>query len=557
MEKHEQLKEILYEILDDNKGWLSLGEIENVLIEKYSFIKGYKSSMKKILRFNRDIFECNDKLKAFILVKHLNLLDKDRTSKLKKIIYNYFDRNENPIHFDEIFKYVQCYNSESNKDTVGAILNKYRKSCFIRFEGNKFGISSKKYSEEYVPVKSVFRDYPQITMFSLLTEILNNNDEPLHINEITETLIKLRPLVTKKNVLRSITVNREKFKIFINKYYGLASKEYAAEWKEISIDIEAWTITSLITKYLANEELPKHLSEITDYIHCLRPEIGIGSIYTNLRYHNKLIFVNFENNLFGLCLKTYPIEYILHNVKTPIRLTKIITNYLKKEREPKSFSDIYEYLNKKYHYSRKSTLKQYFFENTRNRYIKFENKYYGLATKIYSKKYIEYIEVKKTGSKEPIYKIVSEYLSRYETPVHKFELFKYVLEQKPYSNEKSIRTTIRFYDNLKFRYFENGYIGLINKEYTNDYVVNAKLYKKKDTIEIIIQKILEEERYPILIETLFEYVIMQKPLIQEKSILTLLYLKREKFRFFENNFIGLQAKEYSVKFIEKEKNERG
>ena len=49
MGKHEQLKGILYEILDDNKGWLSLGEIENVLIEKYSFIKEYKSSMKKIL----------------------------------------------------------------------------------------------------------------------------------------------------------------------------------------------------------------------------------------------------------------------------------------------------------------------------------------------------------------------------------------------------------------------------------------------------------------------------------------------------------------------------
>ena len=42
MGKHEQLKGILYEILDDNKGWLSLGEIENVLIEKYSFIKEFQ-----------------------------------------------------------------------------------------------------------------------------------------------------------------------------------------------------------------------------------------------------------------------------------------------------------------------------------------------------------------------------------------------------------------------------------------------------------------------------------------------------------------------------------
>ena len=549
MGKHEQLKGILYEILDDNKGWLSLGEIENVLIEKYSFIKEYKSSMKKILRFNRDIFECNHKLNAFILVKHLILLDKDRTSKIKKIIYNYLDRNENPIHFDEIFKYVQYYNSESNKDAVGATLNKYRKSCFIRFEDNKFGISTKKYSEEYVPVMRGGKDKHQLTMFILLTELLNNNDEPLHINEITETLIKLRPLVTRKNILRIITINREKFKFFINKYYGIASKEYKAEWKEISLDFEGWSITSLITNYLANEELPKHLSEITNHIHSLRPELRIGSINSNLKFHNKLIFVNFENNLFGLYSKTYPIEYIRHDVRTPIRITKIITNYLQEEREPKSFSEIYEYINKKYHYSKISTLKQYFFINARNRYIKFENKYYGLSNKIYSNKHIEYIEVKKTGNKEPIHKIVSEYLSKYETPVHKFELIKYVLEQKPYSNQKSIRTTIRFYENLKFRYFDNGYIGLINKEYANDYVVNTKLHKKKNSIDAIIQAFLQKEKCPVAINTLVAYVLKYKPLVQEKSILTMLCLKREKFRFFENNFIGLQDKEYAVAYI--------
>ena len=73
--------------------------------------------------------------------------------------------------------------------------------------------------------------------------------------------------------------------------------------------------------------------------------------------------------------------------------------------------------------------------------------------------------------------------------------------------------------------------------------------KKKNSIDAIIQAFLQKEKCPVAINTLVAYVLKYKPLVQEKSILTMLCLKREKFRFFENNFIGLQDKEYAVAYI--------
>ena len=107
MKKNEIIKDILYEILDESKGWFTLPEICKIFEEKNTTLDRYYSSLKKILRYNRDIFICNHKIDAFKLVKYGSTDDKLKTGTIRKIVYDFLDRNETPKHIDEIFKYVK------------------------------------------------------------------------------------------------------------------------------------------------------------------------------------------------------------------------------------------------------------------------------------------------------------------------------------------------------------------------------------------------------------------------------------------------------------------
>ena len=108
-------------------------------------------------------------------------------------------------------------------------------------------------------------------------------------------------------------------------------KEYSGKWVEIDKYTKEKTIIELATECLINERLPKHLSEIIDYILEDRPELNKLSIMLALKSRENVIIKTFENDFFGLASKKYPIKFKEYNFEIRKPIAKIITNYLQNE----------------------------------------------------------------------------------------------------------------------------------------------------------------------------------------------------------------------------------
>jgi len=64
-----------------------------------------------------------------------------------------------------------------------------------------------------------------------------------------------------------------------------------------------------------------------------------------------------------------------------------------------------------------------------------------------------------------------EFLEQFDTPKHITEIIEYVLKYRPNSNDKSIYYNLRIEESEIFSFFKNSYVGLKNKNYSEDFEV--------------------------------------------------------------------------------------
>ncbi len=83
--------------------------------------------------------------------------------------------------------------------------------------------------------------------------------------------------------------------------------------------------------------------------------------------------------------------------------------------------------------------------------------------------------------------ISTEFLEQSDNPKHISEITEYVLKYRPNSNEKSIYYNLRIDESETFSFFKNSYVGLKNKNYSEDF----EILKDSD----IIERGSWEERY--------------------------------------------------------------
>lgn len=83
--------------------------------------------------------------------------------------------------------------------------------------------------------------------------------------------------------------------------------------------------------------------------------------------------------------------------------------------------------------------------------------------------------------------ITVEFLEQFKSPKHISEITEYVLKYRPNSNEKSIYHNLRIDESETFSFFKNSYVGLKNKNYSEDF----EILKDSD----IIERGSWEERY--------------------------------------------------------------
>ncbi len=270
MEKTQIIKNILYEILEENKGWMTMSEIANEFFnKKHPFSKISISAFRFILRHNKDVFINNIKSDSYKLVMYGSKDDVLKNQPLVKNIFDFLNNYDDPKNIDEIVEFVLIYKPNSNKDSVWTAIRKYQ-NIFLRFKNNFIGLVSKTYSDVYIiKPRKINLDINHLIhkpINTLILDYLNIENEPKSINEIIKELHNLHPELKRGSIMQQLYLNRHNFNKFYPKYIGLITKKYSTDWVMIPKNSKTVTLKELIIEYLHSEELPKHISEIKAYI---------------------------------------------------------------------------------------------------------------------------------------------------------------------------------------------------------------------------------------------------------------------------------------------------
>ncbi|UOE39158.1 helicase associated domain-containing protein [Chryseobacterium oryzae] len=125
--------------------------------------------------------------------------------------------------------------------------------------------------------------------------------------------------------------------------------------------------------------------------------------------------------------------------------------------------------------------------------------------------------------------ITNEFLEKFDEPKHISEIAEYVLKFRPDTNEKSIYYNLRMEESSSFIFFKKSYVGLNNKEYSEEFEVLQESDKRdRNSWEDRYQDLLEfldlENRLPFSANVpdeeigLYRWLNVQKGKIKSKKL---------------------------------------
>ncbi len=132
--------------------------------------------------------------------------------------------------------------------------------------------------------------------------VLEEASEPMKIEQIANSVsAKFPDFNTTIDSLRG-SLNREK-ELFI--YFGRTSTYGLRKWESEKVNIKGGTIRELVEEYLLKEDLPKHISEIVEYVKQFRPDTNEKSVLSNIKVDESKKFIFFKKAFVGLANKNY------------------------------------------------------------------------------------------------------------------------------------------------------------------------------------------------------------------------------------------------------------
>ncbi len=139
-----------------------------------------------------------------------------------------------------------------------------------------------------------------------IIETLEEADRMMKVEEISNIINSKYPEVEiEDQSIRSI-VQREK-ELFI--YIGRSSTYGLRKWEQQKVNLKGGTIREIVEEFLKQEETPKHISEILEYVLRFR-DTNEKNVLTNIRLEENNRFKFYEGDFVGLKDKKYPIESI-------------------------------------------------------------------------------------------------------------------------------------------------------------------------------------------------------------------------------------------------------
>lgn len=173
--------------------------------------------------------------------------------------YEALEKLGKPSKVEEITqKIIELHpNYETDENKVRASMK--RKNGFVPV-GKKSVFGLKKWENE-------FEDFKGGTIRSISTEFLEQYDNPKHISEITEYVLKYRPKSNEKSIYYNLRIDEsETFRFFKNSYVGLVSKRYSDDFdvlkESVGIVKKPWNerYNDLINFIKINNALPYYNS---------------------------------------------------------------------------------------------------------------------------------------------------------------------------------------------------------------------------------------------------------------------------------------------------------
>jgi len=314
---NKQSKSYKYNIILQNKAdWsyvLELFNNVNILHQESSEIQNYL----KLEQCNFTI-EFALHLIAFIFQERFTIFgDIDNSNKKKMWKNTYLITSEYTEVFDfESWKEQFSYILMNNKTECLLNLEEHiaNSLCWINYEYNKTDgvidiIKEILLYEFYLYSEDIngqikLPQNKETKPIDIVYEILKQAGRPMHLDEIFEEFKAILPehKYTDADQLRPYLQRHEAIS-----YRNRKSVYTLKEWEHI----KTGTIRDSIVEYLLNNDLPQKVNDITDYILQYFPETNIASIRTTMLNDTQKRFSFFNDNIFGLKDKEYPVEYEL------------------------------------------------------------------------------------------------------------------------------------------------------------------------------------------------------------------------------------------------------
>lgn len=141
-------------------------------------------------------------------------------------------------------------------------------------------------------------------LYKYISDILQETQKPMHITEISNRLKEMLPgKHYEESQIRSCIQNYDEFS-----YQSRNSTYILREWDKIF----SGTKGDAIEKFLEEKDVPQTIDDIKQYVDSCFPnsQSARNSVNTLMMLDAKKRFVRFENHLYGLNKKTYPVEYV-------------------------------------------------------------------------------------------------------------------------------------------------------------------------------------------------------------------------------------------------------
>lgn len=167
------INEYAVKTLEEFEKPTSLNDLFNYFSSNYPGFVKTKNSLRTRLLNCPEIIAIG-KSKFYGLKKWESIESGIKGGSIKKIIYEYLEKNENPIHLTEIINYVKIFRSTTTINSVMFILSSDKKKRFVRYQQNYIGLIKKEYDSKLTSLPK----YLNRNIFNyIIKNILINRDK--------------------------------------------------------------------------------------------------------------------------------------------------------------------------------------------------------------------------------------------------------------------------------------------------------------------------------------------------------------------------------------------